>query len=105
MTNEKLIEALKPALDAILELDGCPHTNDIQIRLSKKNGVGYQLEVSSWAKTHRIIAPDLESLPRAVRDYNPADAEKKRKQERLEVLKAELQELETELNPTANNEN
>jgi len=102
MKNEQLIEALKPVLDAVLELDGCPHVNDVQITITKDKepGAGYVLEFSAWARTHHHTAPDLESLAQVVRDYDPNAAEKNCKRARVEAIKTELLELETELNQT-----
>lgn len=86
MTNDQIIEALKPTLNAILEIECSYHVNEVRVTLHRTRGE-YLVKVDAWCHSSRITSPDLASLPQAVKDFDPAAKAREEKLAEIERLK------------------
>lgn len=97
MTNDQIIEALKPFLDQVLAKED-NHLNEVRIAISKRDGV-YITQADAWYECHRIVAPDLAQLVVEIQNFDPKERARKEKQKRIAELQVELAQLQPEALP------
>lgn len=92
-TNEEIIQMLKPALDAILEIDNTAG-NEIRVTLMKGYGGNPDvLTIDAWATGERVKAESFDKIVAKVKSITP---ESKRLAKIAYIEKQRL-ELEAEL--------